>query len=130
MAARAGGHSGGRVADRGDAINLPALSDWGGGVMDQRDLDTYLRARRQQRLSTTLSILALVLGVVAGALLLSGVGSPVVKGVLLGSIGGAFLAKSELPLYSAVVSRQALLRIIENQIGRDPEALIYLAGKR
>ncbi len=97
--------------------------------MDHRDLDIYLRAKLQHRRATFISVLALVLVAGAGALLIFGVTGPLVKGTLLGSIIGAVIVNREFGLYSALVSKRVLLRVIENQINRDPDALAYLAKK-
>jgi hypothetical protein len=97
--------------------------------MDHRDLDIYLRAKLQHKRATVISIFALVVAAGAGALLIFGVTGPLVKGVLLGSIVGAVVVNNEFGLFSAVVTKRALLQVIENQINRDPDAIAYLARK-
>jgi hypothetical protein len=97
--------------------------------MDSKDLEQYVVAKRQQRFATYITIAALLVCVGASVLLYLGVAPSGAKAVLTGSALGLLLANSEFGLSGAVVSRQMLLRIIENQINRDPDALAYLARK-
>jgi hypothetical protein len=97
--------------------------------MDQRDLDTYVRARRQEKLNAIGSTGALIIAAIAAVLSFAGVGGHVINGILIGSIGGAILANSEVGLFSSLVTRKTLLGIIEHQINRDAEALSYLAAR-
>jgi hypothetical protein len=97
--------------------------------MDHRDLDQYLAARRGQRIATYITVLGLVIAMAAGVFLALGISPLISKAILIGSAVGVLLANSEFGLYGTIVSRFALLSIIEKQIHRDPDALAYLAGK-
>lgn len=97
--------------------------------MDQRDLDTYVRARRQEKFNAVVGACALIIAAIATVLSSAGVGGHVMYGILLGSIGGAILVNSEFGFFSAIVTRKMLLGIIEHQISRDAGALSYLAAK-
>jgi hypothetical protein len=105
------------------------MMDAPGGAMDQKDLDTYVRARQQRKFNTVVGACALVVAAIAAVLSSAGVGGHVINGILIGSIGGAFLINSEFGFFSSAVTRKTLLSIIEHQISRDPEALSYLASK-
>ena len=97
--------------------------------MDSKDVERYVVAKRQQRFAIYITIVALLICVAAAVLLYLGIAPSGAKVVLIGSAVGILLANSEFGLYGAVVSRQTLLEIIENQINRDPDALAYLAKK-
>jgi glucan phosphoethanolaminetransferase (alkaline phosphatase superfamily) len=97
--------------------------------MDHRDLDLYLLARRQQKVSSVVTAIALLLVIGSGVLLLLGTTSILVKGALIGSAIGILLANSEFGLYGMPVSRRVLLSLLENQINRDADALAYVSRK-
>jgi hypothetical protein len=97
--------------------------------MDSKDVERYMLAKRQQRFTACITVAALLICVAAAVLLYLGIAPSISKAVVIGSAAGLLLANSEFGLYGTVVSRQALLEIIENQINRDPDALAYLARK-
>lgn len=97
--------------------------------MDQKDLDLYLLAKRQQKVASVVTVCALALVVGFGALLLLGATDPLVKAALAGSVLGLFLANSEFGVFGMPVSRRELLGILENQINQDADALGYVAER-
>jgi hypothetical protein len=97
--------------------------------MDHTDLDQYLAAKRGQKAAIYITVLGLIVAVGAGIFLALGISPSISKAILIGSAVGVLLANSEFGLYGTVVSRLALLSIIEKQINRDPNAIAYLAKK-
>jgi hypothetical protein len=100
-----------------------------GGNMDQRDIDAYLAAKRQLRVGRWVLYLCGVLMVVAGALCILGIALPFSKGILWGAVVALLLNGSDFILGSTAVSRQRLLDIIQRQISRDPDAVMYVARR-
>ncbi len=97
--------------------------------MEISDLDKYLIAKRQERVAFYVTLLTTLLCVTSAAFLYLDISPVVSRAVLIGSALGLLLANSEFGLHGTVVSRQALLGIIEAQINRDADALSYLSKK-
>lgn len=97
--------------------------------MENHDLDTYVLAKRELRRATIITILSLALAAGTGALLLFGIAGPFAKGCFYGSLLAIVLVNSEFGPYSVLISKSALLGIIERQISRDARALGYVAHR-
>ena len=97
--------------------------------MNERDLNTYLMAKKQHSgVSRFLSLLLYFILACYILLKFSGIEFQYLDSIGLGVfISFLFLNKDFSLLGSTVVTNKDLLKIIENQINRDPEALKRLS---
>jgi hypothetical protein len=97
--------------------------------MELREIDLFLKAKRQWRYARRATQVALALVMLALVLLLAGFDSGWIWGLMGGAALGGLGANSELLANWGVVTRAELLDLIEAQINRDPEALRHLRSR-
>jgi hypothetical protein len=95
--------------------------------VDTNDIDLYLCAKRQIRVSKALSIGLLIAAGILGTAIVLGYDASYLRGAFWACFIGFLVEGREVFVPARVVSRERLLRIIESQINRDPEAVHYLA---
>ena len=96
--------------------------------MEEKDINTYLNAKRQRKYSTLLSTLS-------GLMLLSLIFLETMQiqhdsTIVLAIFSFIFLIASQGPSSLVTQSRADLLAVIERQISRDPNALQILANRK
>jgi hypothetical protein len=98
--------------------------------MDVTQLKTLQTAKRQFTFirAGTLFAVALWLGSLLASMLLKGPYHQLAVSASDGAILGAFFLNADIGLFSGVITRADLIRIIEAHANRDPKALAHRAG--
>ena len=95
--------------------------------MDINDIALYLRAKRQLQLSRMISVGLLIATGISGAAIVLGYDASYLRAAFWGCFISLLIEGRDLFGPERFVSRGRLLKIIESQINRDPEAVRYLA---
>ena len=104
-----------------------------GDTMDNILVDQLLKAKKQLKVSRTVTIVATVCwlgGAVAAAMFSGHILYKFASAFSYGSLVGAFLINTDFVMQRSVATRAALIRIIETQVNRDPNALKELSDRR
>jgi hypothetical protein len=102
-----------------------------GNSMDNFLVDQLLKAKKQLKITRFVTIGATVcwLGGAIAAVMLTGFFHDFASAFSYASLGSAFLISTDLPLQGGGGTRAALIRAIETQINRDPNALKELSDR-
>ncbi len=97
--------------------------------MNTKDIDIYLTAKKQQDKRTAATIFSIIILTLYLILSLFGVNYSYFEPIAVGSFIGAILLNSDIKISSQkFITRNELLRIIENTINNDDEALEYISN--
>ncbi len=96
--------------------------------MEKRDLNQYIRAKRQTKISAHVIVAAIVIIGIYVVLSIMNAEIPHLEYVAIGVLIGCIAANIDAGW--SIVSKRELLGIIERQIQKDPDALMYLNEKR
>jgi hypothetical protein len=96
-------------------------------------VDQLLKAKKELKLSRAVTIVATVCwlgGAVAAAMVSGHFFHEFASAFSYGSLVGAFLINTDFVMQRSVATRAALIRMIETQLNRDPNALRELSDRR
>ncbi len=98
--------------------------------MNEKSINTFIRAKRQQKVSKAITLISITIIAIYIASLFLSLDIPYIEHIVIGLFFGSILVNSDIPQYSFQVNKSELLDIIEDQINNDPKALELIAKKR
>ncbi len=102
--------------------------------MNIEDIDTYLRARKQQKINKIITLGSVLLLFIYVIMNLLGISHHYFNVIAAGILVGNFFRSTDFKpfLYKkvAVITRNDLLHIIENCINNNAEAIKYISQKK
>jgi hypothetical protein len=111
-------------------ISQAQVHKWGVN-MDSTDVDFVLRAKRDLRLTRGLTIVAIAVAVASWIVSIFPIAHhDIARSISWGALFGGLLINSDFSLFSVHVTRASLIRALEGQLNRDPEALMLVAQRK
>ncbi|WP_067522817.1 hypothetical protein [Endozoicomonas ascidiicola] len=95
--------------------------------MNQNSINTFVRAKHQQKLSKVITLLSIVIILFYIGTLFLSFHIDNIEVLVMGFFVFSILANSDIPKYSFLVNKNELLNIIEEEINSDAEAIELLS---
>ena len=98
--------------------------------MDEKNINTFNRAKRQQQLSKKITLISIFIIVFYIVSLFLSFNIPYMEPIVIAVFFGSILVNSDISPYSFIVKKSELLDIIEDQINNDPQTLEFIAKQK
>jgi uncharacterized Tic20 family protein len=111
-------------------ISQAQVHQWGVN-MDSTDVDFVVKAKRYLRLTRGVTIVAIAVAVASWIVSILPVAhQDIARSISWGALFGGLLINSDFSLFNVQVTRASLIRALEGQLNREPEALMLVAQRK
>jgi uncharacterized integral membrane protein len=99
--------------------------------MDSADVDFVLKAKRDLRLTRGFTLVAIAVAIASWIVSIFPVAhQDIARSISWGALFGGFLINSDFSLFSVHITRASLIRALDGQLNRDPQALMLVAQRK